>query len=405
MTPAVQSLIAARPKAALHLAAGIYGDVLAGFEAQATIWRDYIATECVAGRLPKSEADALVELAGSDFWSNPDRSALAAVGEVQLTRVLVNASASATGQFQTGTIKNGTRFALVANQSAKPSVQAAQYSASEDVYVGSDDTSPVVPLDGGTYQHAQTVTVPIAASVSGQQANTLTVIGEDPAQGTILNPLFDSTFTVALLRAAGGSTGVDDPWFRVIAASELAGFFGANNAALVAGAMEVPRVRHLALSLDTDKAIAQVFVGDVSWAASDRMRQLVAQNIAKTYQGWGCRVSVLPIQNQLVGTVASVTLDSAQSITASSDIAANIRTALRSYFDDRPDWYTFGLSAVRAIIAQSDNRILTCPTASVRDQFDAELSPPPRFIDPTLGYATHFYLLDDAVRLTFSAPS
>lgn len=404
MSPAVQALVAARPKAELHLAAGVYGDVLAGWEAQATIWRKYVASECRAGRLPLAEAAPLIELAGSEYWSDPDRTAQKAVGEVLIFRTLTNTNPSVTGQFPTGTIKQGSRFSLVANSAAKPPTQAAQYASTEPVYVGSDDTI-TTDLGGGNFQHEQSVSIPIEAATAGTQANTPTVIGGVSPQGESVDALFDPTFTVAHLNAAGGSTGIDDPWSRIIAAAELAGFFGPNNEALVAGAMEVPRVRHMAIALDLAAAVSQVFVADVSWAYSNRLLGLVTQNIAETWQGWGCRFLTRPVRNQLIGTVATVVLDSTQSLSASADIAANIRAALRSYFDDRPDWYTFQNRSVRSVIAHADKRILTCSSAEVRDQNDQAVAEPPKKLDVSLGFATHFYLLDDAVRLTFLAPS
>lgn len=404
MTPAVQALLAARPKAELHLASGVYGDVLAGWEAQATIWRAYIAKECRAGRLPLSVGSALVELAGSDYWSAPDSSAQKAVGEAQLYREIINTTASGVGTFATGTVKNGSRFALTAAPSARPPVQAAQFVSTAPVYVG-PDSDATVDLGGGQFKHTQHIPVPIEASTTGTQANTVAVFGEDNSQGTSVDTLFDTTLTVQFLRAAGGSTGVDDPWRRIIAASELAGFFGPNNAALVAGTMEVPRVRRMAISLDTVTAISRVFVADVSWAYSNRLLELVTQNIAKTWQGWGCRVKAFGVFNQLIGVTGALVIDSSQSLTDSADIANNVRTALRAYFDDRPDWYTFRNQAVRSVIAHADPRILTCTSASVLDPNNNVISEPPKKVAAGATFALHYSLLDDAVRLTFAAPS
>lgn len=404
MTPAVMALVAARPKAQLQFAAGVYGDVHAGWAAQATVWRNYIAAECVAGRLPLAEGEQLSELAGSEYWSDPDRTAQAAVGEVQLFRSFTNTNSARVGLFSTGTIPQGNRFALTANDAAKPPLQAAQFTSSEPVYVGPDDNATINNGDG-TFTHEQVVTIPVDATTSGMQANIPVVVGGANAQGSIVDALFDTTFVLTHINAAGGSTGVDDPWLRIIAASELAGFFGPNNAALIAGAMEVPRVRHMAVALDIDDAIALVFVADAAWAVSSRLATLVTQNIAQNWQGFGCRFLVRSTFNQLIGVVATVVVDSAQSLTAQADIAANIRTALRSYFDDRPDWYTWRNRSVGSTIAHADKRIVTCTSFSVNDQNDNALAEPPPKLDPTSGFATHYYLLDNAVRLTFVAPS
>ena len=87
-----------------------------------------------------------------------------------------------------------------------------------------------------------------------------------------------------------------------------------------------------------------------------------------------------------------------------SSIAANVRSALRAYFDDRPDWWTWRLDSIGGIIARADRRILTCQSPDVAARSGGSIAEPSAAL-PQSGNVTHWYLADDAVTLTFTTPS
>lgn len=380
MTPPTQALVGARPNAIEAAYTGRYADILRGWEAQAARFRRYLAVECAAARLPTATAQALLELAGSEHWATLDRTAQKAVGEFSIFR--------GAGTMPAGTIRKGHRFSRAADPDARPAVNAAQYVSTAPVYVASGQ---------------QSVTIPIEAITTGTDPNTI-LFDFATYNGTSVDTIFDSNFFVQSLIAAGGSQGIDDPWGRLVAMASYAGQFGPNEAALIAGAFEVPRIRRAFPLLDSANAVHKLFVADVSWGCSDRLRSLVQQAIRDKWLGWGAKVSVLPIHNTLVNVTASITLVGPQYLDDTSDIADNVRGALKNYFDEKPDFYTFKLRALRGLISQCDSRILKCTSVSVLDSSGVTI-PEPSALSESAQAATHFYLNDDALNLTFGIPS
>jgi hypothetical protein len=222
--------------------------------------------------------------------------------------------------------------------------------------------------------------------------------------GTSVDTIFDANFFIQSVVAAGGSQGIDDPWGRLVAMASYAGQFGPNVAALIAGAFQVPRIRRVYHLLDSANAVAKLFVSDVSWGCSDRLRAAAQQNIRDTWLGWGAKVSVLPIVNKLVNVTATITLTGPQYLDDTSDIAENVRRALKDYFDEKPDFYTFRLRALRGLISQCDSRILKCTAVSVLDSSGDPISEPAA-LSESAQTVTHFYLNDDALNLTFDIPA
>lgn len=384
MSEPVAALTAARPKArGAGLHGGLYGDIMRGWEAQAGRFRRYLAAECAAARLPFAEEQALRELTGSEFWVDPELAAQTAVGEAVLVR--------ADGSLPAGAIKTGHRFSRTADPLQTPEIAAAQFTAVSPIYVAQGQTQ---------------VTVPIVAGSPGVDANRLQFVGESANGGASIDTLFDANFTVSRLQAAGGSDGIDDAWQRQIAKSMYAGQFGPTDAALIAGAFDVPRVRHIALSLDTQRAVTRLFVGDVSWASSTRLGTLVKQQLRESpWLGFGGRVEMWPIKNILIGVNAGIVLKNQAALDSLEDIQTAVRDAVRTYFDWRPDFYTWRLRALRATIARAHSKILTCSSVVVRDSVGATLSEPAAKLAGTAEYAPHYWLSADAVGLTFSVPS
>lgn len=380
MTPATQALVDARPNAIKAAYAGRYADVLRGWEAQAARFRRYIAAECAAARLPTSVGQALLELAGSEYWATLDRTAQKAIGEVKIFR--------GAGLMPAGTIRKGHRFSRAAEPDSRPVVNAAQYVSTAPVYVAAGQ---------------QQVVIPIEAITTGVDPNTV-LFDFAVYNGTSVDTIFDDNFFMQSLVAAGGSQGIDDVWGRLVAMASYAGQFGPNVAALIAGAFEVPRVRHAFHLLDSANAVAKLFIADTSWGCSDRLRSAVQQKLKDKWLGWGARASVLPIQNRLINVAANITLTGPQYLDDTSDISEVVRQELKTYFDEKPDFYTFKLRALRGLISQCDNRILKCTSVSVVDSSGTPISEPSA-LSPSAQSVTHFYLNDDALNLTFAIPS
>jgi hypothetical protein len=382
MVAPTQSLYDARTAARTAIYTGRYADVLRGWEAQATRFRRYLAEECAAARLSTAAGTALLELAGSEFWAFINTDAQTAIGEVSLTR---------SGAVPAGAIRKGHKFSRQANDTSTPSIAAAQFVATDAVYFPAGVAN---------------LRVPVEANITGPAGNYPLFIDDFyPNDVTSNDVFFDSTIQAAALFAAGGSAGVDDPWIRVIAAASYAGQFGPVNSALIAAAFAVPRVRHTAVSFDTQRAVARLFIADVSWASSPELQTQVGSQLSNKYLGWGARAEVLPIKNKKVNVTASVVLQGPQYLNDLADIQSAILAKLKSYFDDRPNFWTFTNRALRGVIAQADKRILTCTSVSVLSASGSVMSEPAAQLAGTATYATHFYLSDDAISIDFSIPA
>jgi hypothetical protein len=153
--------------------------------------------------------------------------------------------------------------------------------------------------------------------------------------------------------------------------------------------------------LDYEQGISKLFVADATWCTAGALQELVTQTLKSKWRGWGARVSVLPIKNILSNVAASVVLKNNQFLNDVADINENIRKVVKAYFDDRPDFYSWKLRALRGAIARADSRILTCTAAQV---LDADGSPmaEPSALSGASTYAAHYFLTDDAISTTFT---
>lgn len=402
--PAVDALVEARPRSVRHLATGRYGDIVAGWFGQTRIMRGRLASEVAARRLSCSGQE-LRELVKSEYWCEFDESIRTAVGEVFLTRTVTNNSNATTGNFAPGVIARGTRFRKRADPSKSPPIEESTYQTVEPVVVDADDTpgSPPEDLGGGQWNHTQIVLVPVEATAGGAHANIPFFIGEGLTTADVVDPLFDTSFTATVEAAGGGST-YDDETLRQLAKAQYLGQFGPNTSALIAGALSVGGVAHVAHTEDRTTGTARLYVADAQWGQSGRLADVVEQKIKDDVLGFGCMVSVGHILNIRITVEVAIVLTDPKYATNTTEIAEGIRSQLRPYFDDRDDFYTWRLNAVGAIAAQADHRILTCTGAVVKDRNGNVLAEPSK-IDPTGNTIAHYYLADNAVKVTFSTPS
>ena len=131
--------------------------------------------------------------------------------------------------------------------------------------------------------------------------------------------------------------------------------------------------------------------------------------IATGYLGFGCRSAVLPATNYFIRVEATVILRDPSDSADTTPLDAAIRTAVRKYFDLRPDWDVWRAAALRAAIARADRRILTCTSAVVKDYATGAVYsevPSASIQAGTPGVVgVHWYLADNALTVTYLRPS
>lgn len=412
-TPFIDALVSRRPKALGPINSGNsrYGDIIAGLKSETRLLRARLADEAVSARLPLATGKALIELARSEYWVDADVGAKVAVGNQIITRTLTNTTSSPTGNFSRGVIPQGFRFRKVGDPTASPPVGDAIYTAAAPVVIDDIETQPATDLGGGKWQHVQSVTIPVVCDRTGAHANTpyfITVAfpGFVPMGFNIVDTPFDPLFKPGIGDAAGGSDGLSDAALRMLATASFAGRFAPTDGALLAGTLSSSGVEHVAFAQDTTAAKTIVFATDASWGMSQRFVASVEQSLKDNWQGFGCQVVVKGVLNQRISVDATVSLVDRKFLSEITALQSKISAALRSYFDGRPDWYTWNKSAIAATIAGSDRRILTCDQSSVavHNQEGNSLAEPPRTLSPSLVNATHYYLTDNATRISFVGP-
>lgn len=420
--PAIDAWVRARPGVLpfLNLGAGRYADILAGWEAQCALINRQIADEVASARLALAKGDALTQLAASEFQTLRDSAATYSVGQAFLAR---------TGALPGGVVPKGFRFSRPAATTYTPPFPAGAYVATRDVSVA---------------QGISSFAVPITASLAGSAANAPYYEGDNTAAGAASLALgdtaFDANVTIAGYQASGGSDGEGDDDLRAQAKAYACGRFGPTLGAIVAGALSGIGV-HRAVVFDVTQtqglqdgryqidpaplivdpttpfspaAYTAVAIADQSWSSSNNLlggiatiwEGLVGQVIADGFQGVGGQVIVTGVGNLRIRVDASILLRDGDDLKDTSDIDAAVLTAATSYFDDRPDWYTWTTRGLRAWLSRAHPKILSCPTVTVRRLFDnAPIAQPPAYpLASVRGIqATHWSLAQNGLTPTYSA--
>ncbi len=383
----VLQLIRQRPGAGPFVISqrGRYFDVFAGWRAQLVLLRRRLIDEARARRLPTATGKALAELCASEFFAEIDPEPQTAVGSVLLTRP--------TADRGEGTIKQGTRFRLSADPDASPPVKEASYVAREPVFV---------PRTG---PDSLTCEVPLIATHSGSEPNVPRFLNGNSPQIALADSVFDPTFSVPTDggTAAGGSSAVDANDLRRLARALYTGQHSPTDGAILAGALSSSSVKHVALVRDARLARSILFIADSSWAWSQAFQDQCAQSLKDKWLGWGARLEVRPVVNVLIALSATVVLADAKFGDDTTDLRAKVRTQVRKYFDERPDFYTFDLNAIGGLIAAADPRILNCTAVSVAQPSGVPLSPIAPLSSAT-GAVPHYVLPDNGITLTLSSP-
>lgn len=372
---------------------GRWGDIFAGMDAQCALLLSRLADECVSARLRLAKGPSLVDLARSEFETDPDLGSTTGIG----TMTLVRASGPA------GSIPKGTRMKRAAKQSAVPPIPAAVYTSAQDVPVGFNATS---------------VTVPITAVEPGTAPNQADIYTSPVV--SLIDTLFDTSFAISTFECSGGAAAKGDAELVNEAYAFVTGQFAPTIGAILAGALRGTGVRHAAV-IDVTSALqggfivpaayTGVLVADGAWASGPTWLSRVSQQIvdpATGFLGVGPRIIVTSPSNTLVRVTATVMLADAGYAAYTADITKAIGSSLTSYFNDRPDWYTFRLSGIRNAISKADARIRTCSTAAVRAlPGDFALSEPPATPQALTNglIANHYYLVPNGVTVTYLTPT
>lgn len=380
----VDKLATTIPTVVKHVNDGnVWSHVFTGLVAQAGLVLRRLSALASSKRLPLATGPELLDLCSSEFDTNLDPTPTKAVGEVTLFRAPLGAQ---------GVIRAGTIFTRAANLVGTPiRTTSAQYESLEDVFVASGATS--VPR------------VKIRALQPGSSANQLWY---GQATGlSIQSPLFDKFVCDSfdsVFRCSGGSDGVPDSAARTAAKAYASGQYAPVNAALVAGAY-FAGARHVAVSDNSTTGVATLVVGDVSWASSfawcDTIYRYLQDN---EFVGAGCALTVLPSLNVLIHAAPTVVLRDSNFLTDTTDITVAIQKALRSYFDDRADWFTFKLSAIQSVISRAHPKILTCTAVSITQYANnTPVAEPSGILNPAS--PLHYYLADNSTAITYASPT
>ena len=380
----IDALVRARPSAARHVERGRYSHPFAGWRAQEALLLARIADEIRAARLPTAEGAKLRALAASEFDTEVVDAPTRALGTISLWRPIEPVPA--------GVIRKGSTFRRVGDPSAIPARTDALYAAIEDVYVP---------------RFKMLATVTVEATEPGSAANIVPTDAPPFAQPDlkleIASALFDPTWRLSSGDAGGGSDGVVDDDIRRMARAFVLGRLAPTTAAILAGALLSTGVKRAAAFEDPVLARTVLVIADGSWTGSSAWAARVRQRLYDDFVGFGCNVAVSFAQNRFVKVTAKLTLRDAAYRYDTSAILTNAQKALRRYFDDRPDWYTFRNRAVRAVLARCDRRVLTCTSAVVESAWGAGPIAEPATVMPGAPLF-HYWLADDALSVDFDNP-
>jgi len=377
-----------RRKAYQHLYSGRWGDVVEGWVAQAAICRSRLGHEMLSARLPLSAGSPLRDLALSEFFAEIPSGSTRAVGEVILTRTA--------GSMPGGIIRAGHRFQKTADTTAHPPVPGAEYTAEVTVSVAPATISAIIP---------------VIATAPGTEANTYIDLA-DPSMETELSPasssdaLFDTNFSVTGVRAAGGSVSISDTLIRAIARSCYTGRQGPNSWAAVAGVLTAGRGVECAQYFeDPANSRGVVYVADASWASSDRLCELLAQDLRgqpgrREWLGFGSKVDVLGVRNYSISIVA--TLQTREAVDETSIIPSLVKAA-RYYFDERLGWWNYRTNTLAAALCAADSRIIGCTMVSIQNTNGSSTFPQnaSKWVPHDDVWLLHYLVADDGMRITF----
>lgn len=382
ITPVLEKLYELRPNSFRHLnyRTGVYWHPVLGYRAQAAKMLARLAQLAAARRLTTAEKQELRDYVASEYDLVLDDTPTFAEGTATLGR--------GTSALPGGSIPKGTRLTRQQFTALGVTFQPAVYETLTDV--------SIVPNSSAS------VTVPVRAIIAGEAGNTPVLTAN--ATYNVSIPNIVSNVSVTAFEAAGGSSGIDDSYIRLLATLNVAGQYGPTTAASKLGALQAPGVRHF-LAYDVASLGAQkVLVADKSWGSSDRWAASAQQSMYDAeLVGFGCRVIFDKVRNKVIQIAATVALRDANYLSDTTEIDIAIAGAARSYFDDRLDWNIWNADSLKAAITNAHAKIFNCSAVTVTDANDASVIS--EILSPD--YTTeqfHYYVATNGVSVTYSGP-
>lgn len=384
ISPVLEKLYKLRPKSFnfLNLRNGVYWHPVLGYRAQAAQMLRRLALLAGERRLKTATGKALLDYVASEFDAVPETDKTVAEGELTIGRLVPS-------PLPGGDYPKGTRLTRTAFTQSGIDYPTAEFETLADVHIDFNSLANVV--------------VPVRAIRAGAHANAPIVVGGTNYGITI--PSLVGNMGVVDFQVAGGSEGPDDNFVRAFARAYSLGQYGPTIAASRLGALSGTGVRHF-LCYDTPATGSQrILVADASWASSDRWARKVQQAIYDAdLVGFGCKIGLGTIRNKAVSVAATVALRDSNYLVETTEIDIAIQKAVRSYFDDRLDWNQWSKPALRSAITRAHPKIFSCSLATVLDAGDGSSISEVIVPDYTIEQF-HFYLANNAMKLTYVGPS
>lgn len=379
IAPVLEKLYELRPNSFQHLnlRTGVYWHPVLGFRAQAALMLKRLSNLVAERRLNAAEGQALLDYVASEFMAVPETDKTFATGTITLNRPEVS-------PLPGGDIPKGTKFTRSETMWQGVKFPAAEYETLTDAHIDVNSSA--------------SVTIPIRAARAGADANC-PILRTVSAPWSVSFPSIVANTAVSAFEAAGGSEGPGDAFLRMFARAYSIGQYGPTIAASRLGALSSTGVRHF-LVYDTPSTGTQTLaVADESWASSTAWARSVQQSMYDTeVVGFGCKVSVVPIENIVITAQATVSLRDPNYLKNTTEIDQAINKTVRSFFDDRPEFHIWDSTAVAAAVARAHPKIFTCPSVTIKDAASGSTIPG----NPTERY--HFLLASNSVKVTYTGP-
>lgn len=371
INPAIAALIAARPRAfeAINLGQGVYSHIFEGLRAQADLCIARLADGVKGNTKEIATGAQLQAFIASEFELPSFIGPTTAFGTITLDRTASTAPKIA------GVIPKGRRLRRDPITDGTVPLVQADYQVAQDTQV---------------ILGQNTVDVPIIATREGSSSNTPNVLGVTFPSLVVVDSLFDKNLLPTTYDMGGGSDGFNDADVLRYGRAFAAGQYGPTDQAFVLSALRAGGVRHIIVSGNN------VYVADPSWGGSAKWAEAVKHAMLDSdAMGYATRFTTAVVPSYPVVVNLTVRLRSATFLSNTAAITDEITSAVRSYFDDRDDFNTVVIPALRAAVSRVDTQVLRCTDATL---LNPDGSP---FSLPAIGHA---YLAHNAANITYLPP-
>lgn len=371
IAPAIAKLVEHRPRAfsAVNLGQGKYAHIFEGLRAQSELAIARLADGAIGNTLKLAKGDQLKSYIASESELPVDIGPTKAVGSLVLDRT------ASTDPKLAGSIRKGKKFRRNPDPNGIVPLEQSEYSVSSDVFVAANQDVVVVPIE---------------AVREGVAANTPFVIGAGYAVLVAADELFDKKLLVTSYEVGGGSEGFSDADILKYALAFATGQYGPIDDALVLSALRAGGVRRIIVDGST------VYVSDPSWASSARWVAAVKRSMSDSdVLCYATRFDVAPIPSYPVTVQLTVRLRDNAFLSDTTSTDTSIADAVRSYFDDRDDFYFVSATPLRANVTRSDKRILRCTAAAIYNMDGTPL---------VTSSLSHAYLAHSGIQITYLPP-